>query len=67
MEVIEKEKIDEKEYRVKINNIMSEVMYKLNGTIKETKAQTIIVKQGENAIEMMKDKNEKARIANVKF
>ena len=46
---------------------MSEVMYKLNGTIKETKAQTIIVKQGENAIEMMKDKNEKARIANVKF
>eukprot|EP00347_Sterkiella_histriomuscorum_P002001 403369857 len=58
---------EEQEYRTKTDKMFSDVLNKLGLTIKEVKNCTLVVKQGENQIELQKDKVEKFRIQIVKY
>ncbi|CDW89678.1 UNKNOWN [Stylonychia lemnae] len=58
---------DETEFRAKSHQQYTDLVNKLGLVIKEVKNFTVVVKQGENQIEMMKEKVEKFRVQIMKY
>ena len=58
---------DETDFRAKSHQQYTDLVNKLGLVIKEVKNFTVVVKQGENQIELMKEKIEKFRVQIMKY